>query len=170
MFIAANVVYVTGALSASAYEPSRIIGTIERPADKDWGDLYLVEIELPKARPHPSEYYCPSDMDENSICLGASIIYRQGKILRVLAATKESPSLRKKVRVKGIGGHAVRYGPAKYAVVLLERTDDGYYWMPIEATINRGKFCLSDQAIDYFNISLKLRPRASEDWESCFRI
>ncbi len=145
-------------------------GTIEKPKDKEWGELYLVEIELPKSRPHPSEYYCEGADDPESICLGASIIYRKGTLLRTLAST-DGKSLRgNKVSVKGIGRHAIRFAPAKYVVALLELTEDGYFWIPIQEDIEKSCFCLDNHAIEYFSINLKLKPRKSEAWNSCFRI
>ena len=151
------------------------VGTITSPADEEWGDLYLVEIELPKARPDPDEYYCPPYDEDAPICLGASIIYRKAKVLRVLASsTGASLPADKvpadKVEVKGIGPHAAKWVGADYAVALLEKTDDGHYWMPVQSSIVRGVFCLSKTAIDHFDIALNLRPRASGLWESCFRI
>ncbi len=144
-------------------------GTIEKPTDKEWGELYLVEIELPKARPHPSEYYCNS-YEPDTICLGASVIYRKGRLLRTLASTDGKSLKRRKISVKGIGPHAARYAPATYVVALLERTDDGYFWMPVQEGVEKGRFCIDNHTIEYFSIKMKLMSRKSKEWNSCFRL
>ncbi len=141
---------------------------IARPSE-GWGDVYLAEIVLPRGYPHPTEYYCPPlDADTgqaseaDSICIGGSIIYRDGRVRKLLAQDAKQPLAVGNIRVKDIGGHAVRWVGGGRFVALLERTGSGYFWVPYKVELKRGRACLSKAFIRNFAIRFA-RPPVSED-------
>jgi hypothetical protein len=154
----------------SVYSAAPPLGKIAKP-NEDWGNLYLVHIVLPAAKRHPSEYYCPmNENGEQEICLGATIVYRTGTIKKTIAAYTAEAIGRRSVRVKGLGPHAAKRVGGSEVVALLEKTDDGYWWMPMTWEIEDREFCLDDDFVERFTVKLQLDPVDSDKDESCFRL
>lgn len=142
----------------------------------NWGPVALAIVHLKASDDVAKGYYCPPE-DENdstddgeSICLGAAMFFQEGRISRLIAASPEFG--RNRIgRFKTIGGHAqIAILKDGQYLALLERTSDGYTWVPWQAALGRRQACIPADFVKTFAIELPPTLPKNEDGEICVRL
>ena len=165
--------FATLALAAGAAGPLSAEGN-------DEPEVFAAVFELHDDPAEYDGYYCPPAPDENSICLGASILIQKGEVVRYLGAEPpaDAPMIRKArggdvygdyLRFRMITGHAVkRVLPGRF-VAVLEPTDNGYIFVQWKEGLSHGRPCLPDFVVEHYGDRLDLSTGSEKtDGSVCF--
>jgi hypothetical protein len=55
-------------------------------------------------------------------------------------------------------------------IAVLERTDSGYFWMPYQEKMSRGRACLNKDVIKAFAIRFPDPPARADERDECYDI
>jgi hypothetical protein len=139
-----------------------------------WGPVAFAVVRLEASDDLAEGYYCSSEPEEKPpeeewICLGAAMFYREGWITRLIAASPDFGKQRGG-RFKTIGGHSqIAFLDEGRYLALLERTDNGYIWVPWDQGLKGRLACIPEQVVKTFAIELPASLPKNEDGESCVR-
>lgn len=148
--------------------------------ESDEPEVFAAVFELHDDPAEYDGYYCPPDPDENSICLGASILIQKGEIVRYLGAEppRNHALLRKArggdvygdyLRFRMIAGHSVsRVLPGRF-VAVLEPTANGYVFVQWKEDMTHGRPCLPSFVVAHYGDRLDLSSGSEKaDGSVCF--
>lgn len=161
-------------LASTAAASPREPFTISTPDNPGWGPLVLAVVDHDRATPSGG-YWCPQpgpdESEDDYICLGASLVEGPATIVRYLSPRPEGwrdpgPHL----RVRFIGGHAVRYVDAGRQVAILEQTDQGYLWRSWSTSVDNGRACFPDTIVSSFRLTSRLRLQSRGQENNCVNL
>lgn len=168
--IATPVMAITAEQIAELGKPAAAPPFMLAKHGKGSGPVVLAEIRTRRGYPN-GEWWCPPDTDwETDICLGASIIIAPGKLIRRLGATPDADAIYERGKFKFIGGHAVRYVDGGHYVAAIEQTDEDYWYIQWQVPVEKGRFCISPDAIVHYGMTSELPATIDEDGGRCFSL
>lgn len=167
---------------AAALAPAPVLAqaspgfAIERPSEDGWGPVALAIVSLGRGYPVPGKSYCappPDDLPQEEkdrwICLGASIADHKGRIVRLLAASPDFLPFEER-HFQRIGAHAMRWMSGGTMIAVIEKTKDGYGWMPWTRPLSGKEACLDRALIERFAIKLPPAGRVGSDNSYCIAV
>jgi hypothetical protein len=130
--------------------------------------VYAAIVRLEPQNGKYDGYYCQSDDDENSICLGASILIQRGSIERYIGARPDlkNPWIKAAnladvdgsyVRLRMIAGHAQRRVSAGRYLAVVEPTDKGYYFLQWYEKVRETAGCFPKNVVEHYGARLQLQ-------------
>lgn len=138
------------------------------PADGS-GPVILALIEMDRGYPN-GDWYCPPDPDENSICLGASIVIHPGTVLRRYGGSANVDPDWRATKFKQIGPHAARWVEGGRWLAVIEQTDEDYYYIQWKADASRGRFCMPAGMIEHYKLEAKPDFKLNDAGERCYAV